>query len=119
MNQILQWIVYKGKRTLIVDYTNLNEAEILQAIEDTKQEFLRLPAGTRADSITIMANTRTTSAISTKAKEMLQATRDRQGHAAVVGLGGFQKAIAQLINRDFYIADSVEDAKEWLARQVS
>lgn len=53
-----------------------------------------------------------------KLKEMREQTEGTSSSAAAVGITGFKKAIAVLIRRDLYWADSLEEAKDWLAEQA-
>jgi hypothetical protein len=47
---------------------------------------------------------------------LTEATKGISRKAAAVGITGFKKAIAMLLRRDLYWANSLEDAKEWLAK---
>jgi hypothetical protein len=51
-------------------------------------------------------------------KELAEQTRGISKGAAAIGITGFKKALAVLIKRYLHYADSLEEAKEWLAEQA-
>ena len=117
MSDRLSWIEYKGARILYVDYSGTSEEEFIQTIEEFKDELLKQTPGSVV-TLTNMANASITGEIREKLKELAEQTRGISKGAAALGVTGFKKALAALIKRDLYYADSLEEAKEWLAEQA-
>ena len=120
MSKYVQWIEHKGKKILFNNYSGLEGEEYLRAIDETKQELLKQPVGSRVLTLTDTSNSRATVATKDKAKEQQAAIKEKRivTCAAIVGVSGWQKVIAQLIRGDVYFAQSVEDAKDWLVEQA-
>jgi hypothetical protein len=118
MGKYAQVITHKGKRILHVNAAGLPEAECLAAVEEMKQAILKEASGIMV--LVDMSRLEMTTAIVNKTKEASAATKaagipDRPN--AVVGLTGLQKAVAQLFGRGVYYTDTVEQAKERLAKE--
>ncbi len=120
MSKYVQWIEHKGKKILFSNYSGLEGEEYLRAIDETKQELLKQPAGSRVLTLTDTSNSHATVATKDKAKEQQAAMKEKgiATQAALVGVSGWQKVIAQLIRRDVYFAQGIEDAKDWLVEQA-
>jgi hypothetical protein len=117
MSDRLSWIEYKGARILYVDYSGTSEEEFVQTIEAFKNELLKQAPGSVV-TLTNIANTSLTDEVRKKFKELAEQTQGISKGAAAVGVTGFKKAVAVLIKRNLYYADSLEEAKEWLAEQA-
>ena len=120
MSKYVQWIEYRGKKILVSNYSGLEEKEQIKAMEETKQELLKQPAGSQALTLTDVSKAPSTAATRDKGKE-LEAAIAGKGFVsltAIVGLSGWQKVMAQLIKPDAYFAKSIEDAKDWLVEQA-
>lgn len=117
MTDRLSWIEHKGARILYVDYSGLSEEEHVQTIEAFKNELLKQTPGSIV-TLTNIANTRMTDAVRKKFKELAEQTEGISKGAAAIGVTGFKKALAVLIKKDLYYADSLEEAKDWLAEQA-
>ncbi len=117
MSDRLSWISHKGARILYVDYSGASEEEFIQEIEAFKNELLKQTPGSVV-TLTNMANVSLTLRVRDKFKELAEQTRGISKGAASIGVTGFKKAIAVLIKRELYYADSMEEAKEWLAEQA-
>jgi hypothetical protein len=113
----VRWIEYKGARILYADYSGLSEEEHLTVNEEFKSTLIKQPPGSVV-TLTNVANTRTTEAVNEKYKELIEHTAKISKGAAAIGITGFKKALATLLKRDLYWANSLEDAKEWLAEQA-
>ena len=120
MSKYVQWIEYRGKKILVSNYSGLEEKEQVKAMDETRQELLKQPAGSQALTVTDVSNARSTAATRDKAKELEAAIKEKGfvSHTAIVGVSGWQKVMAQLIKPDSYFATSIEDAKDWLVRQA-
>ena len=117
MSDRLSWIEYKGAKILHVDYSGTSEEEFIQTIEEFKDELLKQTPGSVV-TLTNMANTNITDEVRKKFRELAEQTRGISKGAAAIGITGFKKALAVLIKRDLHYADSLEEAKEWLAEQA-
>jgi len=120
MSKYVQWIEYRGKKILVSNYSGLEEKEQIKAMEETKQELLKQPAGSQALTLTDVSKAPSTAATRDKAKDLEAAIKGKGfvSHAAIVGMSGWQKTMAQLIKPDAYFAKSIEDAKDWLVEQA-
>jgi hypothetical protein len=113
-----QWITHKGKRMLLVNGPGLNEAQYIEAMEEMKQGILKEKDG--ALVLVNVSGIEMTKAVINKSKEVVNATKeagipDRPN--VVVGLNKLQKAVAQLFGRGVHFVDTVEQGKEWLAKE--
>jgi len=100
-----------------VDYSGLSEKEFIQTIEEFKKELLKQAPGSVV-TLTNIANVYITEAVSQKFKELAEQTQGISKGAASIGMSGFKKVLAGLIKRDMYWANSLEEAKDWLAEQA-
>lgn len=119
MGKYVQWIVHKGKRILFVNVAGLREAEYIAALEEMKQELLK--ERTVASPVLVdLTKTEMTAATVNKAKDVtatFKAAGVPFGPNALVGLTKIQKSVADLSMKRVYHADSIEEAKDWLAKQ--
>ena len=118
MGKYTQWITHKGKRMLLVNGPGLSEAQYLEAMEEMKQDILKEKDG--ALVLVNVSGIEMTKAVINKSKEVVNATKeagipDRPN--VVVGLNKLQKAVAQLFGRGMHFVDTVEQGKEWLAKE--
>ena len=118
MGKYVDWITYKGKRILMVNGAGLGEAKYIEAMEEMKQEILK-----EKDGALVLANVTgigMTKGVIDKSKEVVEAT-EKAGIPnrlnVVVGLTGLQKAVAQLFGRGVRFVDTVDQAKELLAKE--
>ena len=124
MNERIKWIQHKGKRILFVDQSDIrDEAEALKLIDAVEKEILTLPKGHKALTIYYSKNSIVTSAISERSKQLvanINAQGIPTGPSAIVGSAGFQKAVVQMMQifiKDLHLADTIEEAKDWLIAQ--
>ena len=118
MGKYAQWITHKGKRILFLNAKGLREAEYITALEEMRQELLKEREG--ALVLVDSTGTKMTTLAVNKAKEASAATKAEglpQMPSVVVGLTGLQRAVAQLLRRDLYFAETVEEGKEWLVKE--
>jgi hypothetical protein len=118
MAKYVQWITHKGKRMLFVNVAGLPEAEYIVALEELKQALLK--ERTVALVLVDLSKTEMTTATVNKAKEVTTATKAAGipfGPNAVVGMTKLQKSVADLSARMLHFADSIEEGKDWLAKQ--
>jgi hypothetical protein len=117
MSDRVSWIEHEGTKILYADYSDMSEEECIQTVEEFKNKLLEQTPGTVV-TLTNMTNTVVTNRVSDKFKRMREQTQGISKAAATVGVTGFKKAIAVLIRNDLYYADSLEEAKKWLAEQA-
>jgi hypothetical protein len=117
MSDRVSWIEYKGARILYADYSGLSGEEFIEVVEEFKNELLKQSPGSVV-TLTNVAGSTVTNEVKEKLKELAEQTEGISKRAAAIGITGFKKAIAVLIRKDLYWADSLEEAKEWLAEQT-
>jgi len=113
-----QWTTHKQKRMLFVNGPGLSEAQYIEAMEEMKREILK-----EKDGVLVLVDVtgiEMSKAVINKSKEVVNATKeagipDRPN--VVVGLTGLQRAVAQLFGRGVHFVDTVEQGKEWLAKE--
>jgi hypothetical protein len=114
----VQWITHKGKRILFLNGAGLREADYIAAQEEMKQEILK----ERGGPLVLVDATKTEMSTATvnKAKSVAAATKAAgipDGPSVVVGLTGLQRATAQLFGRGIHFSNTIEEAKDWLAKE--
>lgn len=118
MSDRVSWIKHKGARILYADYAGLSEQECMEVIGEFQDELLQQSPGSVV-TLTNMTDFRhVTTEVKDRFKVLAERSRGISKGAATVGVTGFRKAIAVLLRGDMYYADSVEEAKEWLAEQA-
>jgi hypothetical protein len=117
MSDRVRWMEHKGARILVADYSGLVGEELIEVIEEFRDVLLKQPPGSVV-TLTDVTDARITEEVRDKFKELAKQTEGISKGAASIGMTGFKKAIAVFIRRDLYWADSLEDAKEWLAEQA-
>jgi hypothetical protein len=114
----VNWIKYKGKRILHVDHSSLSEDEHQAVISLAIEAMIELPEGSELLDIADFTGTPVTQAKRKKLKELATVRQRLTGATVVVGLSGFGKAMAGLLNPGMKYLDSVEEAKDWLVEQA-
>jgi hypothetical protein len=114
---------YKGKTILCMDISDLrskDKQEFLEHVGHAKEIIRKQPPKSML-VITKVTDTGFDTEIATIIKEYAQHNTPYVKASAVVGIEGWSKiiltAIKTLTGRDFYLADTMEDAKEWLVKQ--
>jgi hypothetical protein len=118
-----EWIVHRGQSVLLMDCTDAEEAEVLAALDKVERELLAMDKEKKALLLLNMSNVRPSVALTTRGNELVKACKEAgvpDLPTALVGPEGWQKTVTKTyawFRRDdsLYVADSVEDAKEWLA----
>jgi hypothetical protein len=117
MSGRVSWIEYKGARILYADYSGLSEQEGIEVIGEFQAELLKQPPGS-VFTLTNVSDFTITGEVKDRFRVLAEQSEGISKGAATVGVTGFKKAIAVLLRRDLHYADSVEEAKEWLAEQA-
>ena len=114
---------YKGKSILCLDVAGLklkDKPEFQKLVEDAKDQIRNHPP----KSLLIITNV-TDTGFDTQVAAIMGEYADHNTPfvkaSALVGVSGVQKvvlaAIKAMIGRDFYLADTMEEAEEWLIQQ--
>jgi hypothetical protein len=114
---------YKGKNILCVDVAGLqlkDKQEFQEHINHAKEEIQKHSPKSLL-IITNVANTGFDTEVATIMGEYASHNTPYIKASALVGVSGVQKvvlaAIKALTGRDFYLADTMEEAQEWLVKQ--
>ena len=118
MNERVYWVEHKGTRILVGDYSRLSGQDYVVAIQAFEDELAGQTPGSVC-TISVVTDSTVTTEVKDKFKEMSERTQGISKAASTVGLSGFKKALAVLIRKDLYWADSLEDAKDWLVEQAA
>jgi len=114
---------HKGKNILCLDLADLttqDKPEFHTHIESAKKKIQLQPQKSML-VITNVTNIRFDSEMATSIREYAAHNTPYVKASALVGVSGLQKIIVQAVKkftgRDFYLADTMEEAKEWLVKQ--
>jgi hypothetical protein len=126
MGTVLQWLEHRGHRILLADFSNIrDEEEYLRAFDEMEEEVRAHSEGRRVPAIVDVTDSVLSTAITERARAMMAALKEEgipDSPTAMVGMTGLQKAVVhalQFFRRDIYVAESIEDAKEWLVKQLA
>ena len=114
---------YEGKTILCMDIAGLQSKDKLEFLEHVKRakEIIRKQPPKSLLVITKVIDTGFDTEVAKIIKEYAQHNTPYVKASAVVGIAGWSKiiltAIKTLTGRDFYLADTMEEAQEWLAKQ--
>lgn len=118
MKNRFQWVEYEGENILICDFVDLSEKDFMDAIEEYQKIVLEKPPGSVLRSVNLAHGTRVTPTISKKWHEFNENTKHYKMITAIVGVGALTKSIIRLTRNDIYPADTLEEAKDWLVKQI-
>ncbi len=119
MGKYVSRIVYKGKEMLFMNARGVNEDEAIAAWEEMKQAIPK----NRDLHLTLIdaTNIAITPAILRKAKEASTGDAPPDSRAVFVGMTPIQRSTAELIARgmrlNVHFCDTLEQGKEWLAKE--
>ena len=114
----VKWIEHKGHKIFFNDYSGLDEASYLAAIDESLRKISEIDPGTVILFLDDVTGTFTTSKIKAKFREIEHEMAKYKYVIAVVGVSGMMKIIARAFMWDMYFAKDREDAKEWLIKQA-
>ncbi len=116
-------IEYQGKKMFCLSVAGLQLSEkklVAQLLDSAKKEIRKHPQKSLL-VITDVTNTGYDTEVATMFKDYAAHNTPFVKASAVVGISGLQKiilrAIITLTGRDFYLAATIEEAKEWLAKR--
>ena len=117
-------IEYKGKMILCLDIAGLqikDKAEFVKHVNHAKGIVRTQPAKSVL-MITKVSKTGFDSEVAGIIKDYAQHNTPYVKASAIVGIAGWAKiiltAIKNLTGREFHLAETMEDAQEWLVQQV-
>jgi hypothetical protein len=119
MNERSKWIEYKGKKLFHMDLSGLEEIDQLKILENSSEKWINSNEKTIL-LINDVRNTYTTEEIKIGAKRAIQAVKDNGKNifVALIGITGIKRIIANAIEKNMYFSKNIEDAKEWLIKQM-
>jgi hypothetical protein len=112
-----RWMVWKGKRYLYQDFTNFERdvVGLRKEVDDADELILREPKGSVL-AIADLSGTVTSTQVVDLFKESATRTNGWVAKQAVVGIGGVQKVLAQIVARfskqPLHLFARVDDARE-------
>jgi len=116
-------LTHKNKLIFCLDLSGLklpDKAKFIKLVEQAKKEIETYPPKSLL-VITKVTNTGFDTEVATVIGEYASHNTPYVKASAIVGISGFQKvvlaAIKTIIKRDFYLADTMEEAQEWLVNQ--
>ncbi len=114
---------YEGKKILCLDIAGLqskDKPEFLELVKRAKEIIRKQPPKSLL-VITKVTDTGFDSEVANLIKEYAQHNTPYVKASAVVGIAGWAKiiltAVKALTGRDFHLADTMEEAQEWLVKQ--
>ena len=116
-------IEYKGKTIFCMDIAGLQskDKQVFQNLVERAKAIIRQHPPKSMLIITKVINTGFDTEVAGIMKEYAQHNTPYVKASAVVGISGWSKiiliAIKTVTGRDFYLADSMEEAQEWLINQ--
>ena len=116
----VNFIQYKGKRILYIDFSNCDIGEDLKVIEKAKK-IIRSQPEKSIFTLTNFTDTRFNDETTVALKEYVAGNKPYVIAAAVVGVTGIKQilynSIMRLTGRKLTLFDTMDQAKEWLAEQ--
>ena len=116
-------LTYKGKNILCLDISGLqskDKSKFLEYVGHAKEIIRKQPPKSLL-VITNVINTGFDSEVAGIIKEYAQHNTPYVKASAIVGIAGWAKvilvAVKTVTGRDFYLADTMDEAQEWLAKQ--
>ncbi|MBD3241747.1 MAG: hypothetical protein GF331_14250 [Chitinivibrionales bacterium] len=107
-------VEHNGKVVLISDFSDLFGSELLTCMRRAWERDKRAPDNSLL--LTDISNCKVNKEVRDLAVEMGESIKGRGWRQAIVGVTGLQKVIFSLVKRDVYLADSRQDALEYLTR---
>jgi hypothetical protein len=116
----IEWLDYKGKKILYINYSKLSSQDALAQIEKATQILVDTHS---KENLTLsdLRGALVTQEFVDKSKEKGKISKDYTKKAAVLGIDGIRKILLKAVNtfsgnpREPFSA--IEDAKEWLIKE--
>lgn len=122
MTERVQWTHHKGKDILIITMKDANEEQFDATMDQLVVEFKKRKDDNKTILVVFDLRDMACSFNRDRLKKGKEAGELANTYAprkaALVGFGSIQRMIVNALRRDDYFASSMEDAKEWLVKQV-
>ena len=119
MNKRIQYIQHQGREIIFLDYSNLEEEEYLQAIKETEEKVLAHSNNPQKNlNLVDVTGSPTTAAVIGAASKLIAKIGSRDLLVALIGISGMKKVVARAFSKNYYFANSVEEAKDWLVKEA-
>lgn len=120
MAERVQFIQYKGKQLLHLDFSHAKAEEVLDTIVKARTVIGAQPEGS-VRTLTDVTEAAFNSKVSEAMKEFVNHNRRFVTASAVVGVTGLKQiiynAVIKFSGRNLVAFDTMDQAKDWLARQ--
>lgn len=119
----MEVINYKGKEIYYVDASNMTTQDLpkIEASMNKAKKMIASKPPKSALMITNVANTKFNSKMTELFKDYASHNTPYAKASALVGVGGMQKvvltAVKAITGRDYYLTDSLSEAKEWIVNR--
>ncbi len=120
MAKYVQWITHRGVKMRFMNAKGLPEAEYVAAFGELRDEILKEEHSSPV--LVDLSNTSMTKKVRDAAKEVAEASKKTgltHSPSAIVGLSMLSKMVAQLLEPGTHYAESIDEAKDWLADQAT
>jgi hypothetical protein len=120
MNERIEILQYKGKEIVYGDFTGLR-GEDFRAVAEAHEALSAQCTGKELLHLINLTNSYLDGDLRKHAAEMLErlTAKGYTVKTASVGISGIQRIILNAVKKDMHAAKTLEEAKEWLVRQVS
>jgi len=117
----VKFVPHKGKKILLMDYSNSEKEDILKAIAETKLLVAKEPPKSVLGIVNVTGSG-FNSDVSNALKDLAKHNEPYIKMSTVVGVDGIKRAIYVAVLRftgrkNLVLKDSVEEAKDWLVTQ--
>ena len=116
----VKFIEHKDKKILFIDFSNCDEKQVLEVIEEARPVVKGQPEKSVL-TLTDVTGTKYNSEVVQALKEYTKENKPYVKAGAVVGLNRIKKmvynAVMEFSGRTLHAVDSIEKAKDWLAGQ--
>jgi hypothetical protein len=116
----IKFIEHKGKKILLIDFSQKTAEEVLELIPDVKNIVIKQPLNSLLTLIDV-SNTHYNTTVIQTLKELTRANKPYVKASAVVGITAMLKIILQTVTRfsgrKFFTADNLVQGKDWLVEQ--
>ena len=112
------FVTHKGKQIFVLDCQEIETAELLSLIDECARQ-VRMQTENSGLTLTVAGGTTFDSETVSKLKDLTKGNAPHVKAAAAVGITGLYKvvlsAVSMFSRRRFYMFDTVEEAKDFLA----
>jgi hypothetical protein len=113
----IEWVEYKGKKILYIEYKNLSPEQMLNQIKEATKILVATNSKENL-TLTDMTGSFVNDEFLELAKEQGKISLSVTKKAAIVGVTGIKKLLLNVVNTVSPLSrkpfDNIDDAKEWL-----